>query len=100
MGYLTALDTIDQLGPEELSRAVSLHFSSNCYPPVPQYMVDVAVEAIEHCAHEDSEFTIELPEGVSYQGKEKVKAYEIVEGLYLEAFVAYLVDYREDPYDD
>ena len=29
-----------------LEQQIAIHFSSNCYPPVPQFMVSVAVEAI------------------------------------------------------
>jgi len=90
MGYLTAYDTFTQAG--DLSEALSIHFSSNCYPPVPQYMVAVAVEAIENVLNEEDSAPIDLPEGVTWRGERTVRSLSAIESLHLEAFVDALLD--------
>lgn len=88
MGYLQAYDSIDLLDGD-LRRAVSLHFQSNCYPPVPQEMVEVALEAIHSVLVGDYVAPINLPEGVLFRGEETVTAMDAVESLFLNAFVDY-----------
>lgn len=85
MGYLSALAIT---GSETtLEQQVSWHFSSNCYPPVPQYMVPFAVEAIERAISDDWDSHIDCPEGVSWRGQTSVAVYNIIENLHLNAFV-------------
>lgn len=73
-----------------LSTAISAHFSSNCYPPVPQIMVPVAVAAIETVQGDPedggSEY-IDLPDGVEWVHGDRPTAYEVIESLRLDAFV-------------
>lgn len=85
MGYISALGIADT--DISLEQQVSWHFSSNCYPPVPQLMVPVAVEAIELVAYDDDKAIVELPEGVSWRGQTSMTARDIVEHLFLWAFV-------------
>lgn len=85
MGYASALGIADT--DISLEQQVSWHFSSNCYPPVPQMMVPVAVKAIEQILYSDGGELIQLPEGVSFRGETELNAYTIVENLYLWAFV-------------
>jgi hypothetical protein len=85
MGYQTALGIAET--DISLSQQVSWHFSSNCYPPVPQLMVPVAVKAIEQILYSDGGELIQLPEGVSFRGETELNAYTIVENLHLWAFV-------------
>lgn len=87
MGYSTAyeLATAFDLTLEE---SVSMHFASNCYPPIPQTMVNCAVQAILSASADDWYNEIELPEGVTNRlGKTQVTAAEIIENCRLEAFV-------------
>ena len=87
MGYSTAysLATDAHLSLED---AISMHFSSNCYPPIPQFMVKCAVEAVLSASADDWYNEIELPEGVTHRlGKTQVTAAEIIENCRLEAFV-------------
>jgi hypothetical protein len=102
MGYSKALDLIDYLGDEDLAKAVSIHFVSNCYPPVPNKMLSTALKAIENCATENPEELIQLPEGVSYKGSTEVSSWDVVEGLHLDAFVDFLYNmgFYEDGEDD
>lgn len=85
MGYISALGIAET--DTTLEQQVSWHFSSNCYPPVPQLMVPVAVQAIDLIIGDEGDALVELPEGVSFRGNTEVTAYDIVESLYLWAFV-------------
>ena len=85
MGYLSAYDTLAEVG--DLEQALSIHFSSNCYPPVPQYMVAVAVQALDYVLEGEHSYPIALPEGVLWRGDKSVRAINVIESLHLEAFL-------------
>ena len=95
MGYISAYDTIGYLDGD-LRKAVSLHFQSNCYPPVPQFMVDVALDAIHSIVVGDHAGVIDLPEGVTFRGHDSVSAMEVVDSLHLEAFVDWVLNNEEE----
>lgn len=82
-GFIAGFQELDV----PLRDIVSMHFSSNCYPPIPQIMVDCAVEAIELCNSGEYYEDVTLPDGVSYRGKNVVSAATLVEQHRLEAFV-------------
>ena len=84
MGYATASDLATST---DLRQAVSIHFASNCYPPIPQFMLDTALLAIDLVLEEDGKAQVNLPEGVTFRGQEHATAYQIVEGYHLDAFV-------------
>jgi hypothetical protein len=71
----------------ELEDWVSLHFQSNCYPPIPQIMVQSAVAAIQACNKGDYNEVIELPMGVTYRDSQFCDAWTFVEQHRLEGFV-------------
>jgi hypothetical protein len=71
----------------ELEDWVSLHFSSNCYPPIPQIMVQSAVAAIVACNKGDYNEVIELPMGVTYRDSQFCDAWTFVEQHRLEGFL-------------
>lgn len=98
MGYLSALGSIETL--QDLRSAISLHFSSNCYPPVPQFMVPVAIEAINFVLADEWNAEVTMPSGVSYRGRESVSAKDVVESLYLQAFVDYLYNLPDEGIDE
>lgn len=85
MGYQTALGIAET--NISLEQQVSWHFSSNCYPPVPQQMIPVAVTAIKNVLGEKGSDDINLPDGVSYRGATTVTGYQAVESYRLWAFV-------------
>jgi hypothetical protein len=70
-----------------LANQISIHFSTNCYPPVPQFMVEVAVEAIHACNEQQPKLVLELPNGVTFRGDSSVLAYQVIDQLRLEAWV-------------
>ena len=81
------VESIKELGDIELEDMVSMHFSSNCYPPIPQFMVQSAVAAINACNYGDYNEVIQLPHGVTYKGSEFVDAATFVDAHRLDAFI-------------
>lgn len=84
MGMLSAMDLAEQF---DLRTAVSLHFSTNCYPPIPQMMLDTAMEAIQLVNEGYGINPIALPEGVSFRGSTTATGYDIVDSYRLDAFL-------------
>ena len=82
--FATELSSETSLTPEQ---QIAIHFASNCYPPVPQFMVSVAVEAINACNDEQYDLEIELPQGVTFRNSTTVTAINAVDNLRLEAWL-------------
>ena len=66
-----------------LEQQIAIHFSSNCYPPIPQFMVAVAVEAINAYNEYDGSRIITLPAGVTFRDSKEVTAFEAIDNLRL-----------------
>ena len=71
----------------DLNQQLAIHFSSNCYPPVPHSMIEPAEEAISMMNQGFFNEEISLPDGVSYQGRDFARAYAIVENFRLDAWI-------------
>jgi hypothetical protein len=85
MGFATAVGLTDT--DLTLSDQISIHFSSNCYPPIPKVMIPVAIEAIDAYYEEDYAKVIKLPEGVQFRnGEDWVSASQAIESLRLDAW--------------
>lgn len=84
MGYSSASD---MLANTDLRTAVSWHFSTNCYPPIPQQMVDTAIEAIEYYNDGRRDEPVWLPDGVTYRGLTVVSTLDIIDSYRLYAFI-------------
>lgn len=84
MGYQTALGIAET--NISLDQQVSWHFSSNCYPPIPQLMVPFAVKAIKLAIADDWDELIPCPEGVSWHGQTSLSVTSIIDALRLNAF--------------
>jgi len=69
------------------------HLTSNHYPPVPANMVDPCLIAIGACNGGESNFEVDLPDGITWRGHTAAPAWAIVEGHHLEYFL-------ESVYDD
>ena len=100
MGRMTAMSLTEMDVP--LEQQLAIHFSSNCYPPIPSIMIPVAVEAIN--AYWDEEFAkvIQLPEGVEFRnGENWVFASQAIESLRLDAWLSeiYWTDEDEEEED-
>ena len=85
MGMMTAMGLADlELSLED---QIGMHFSSNCYPPIPRQMIPVAVAAINAYWDEDYKRMIPLPEGVEFRdGSTSITAIQAIESLRLEAW--------------
>lgn len=85
MGMMTAMDLA---GSEvSLEQQLSIHFSSNCYPPIPKIMIPVAVAAIDAYWEMDYSRMIPLPEGVEFRtGATSVSASQAIDSLRLDAW--------------
>lgn len=84
MGKLQAMEMAELL---DIESAMAWHLKSNHYPPVPESMVPVCIEAIEAGLSDDYEKLIKLPEGVSWKGDTEAPAYAIIEGHHLETWL-------------
>ncbi len=72
-----------------LEQQIAIHFSSNCYPPIPSKMIPVAVEAINAYWNEEYAKVIQLPEGVEFRnGENWVFASQAIESLHLDAWLS------------
>ena len=70
-----------------LRLAIMEHFSENCEPSVPLYMVDLALEAIDAVLRGGGSALIQLPPGVTWRDELTVSAQSAIESLCLGAFV-------------
>jgi hypothetical protein len=99
MGRMTAMDLQDQ--GLTLEQQIGIHFSSNCYPPIPSKMIPVAVAAIDAYYEEDYARVIKLPEGVEFRnGEDWVFASQAVESLRLDAWLQEIYWTDEDEEDE
>lgn len=83
---------------EDLSLAtqLSIHFSSNCYPPIPQQMIPTAIEAIYAYQDEELDKLIPLPEGVSFRGETEVSARDVISSYRLDAWCESETEYEDE----
>ena len=70
-----------------LRQELSIHLTSNHYPPVPTEMIEPCVLAIEAVNEGNSEADIDLPEGILYRGEMSAPAWAIVDGHHLEPWL-------------
>ena len=71
-----------------IENQIAIHLSANHYPPVPAFMVQPCVEAID--AVNDAglwDLEIPLPEGVSWRGLTTAPAHAIIEQHHLDAWL-------------
>lgn len=68
---------------EDVERAVSWQLRCNFYPPHPEFMVPVAVEAVLWCRSGLHDDLLALPDGVTFRGAPAVAARDIVESFRL-----------------
>ena len=84
-----------------LEQQIAIHFSSNCYPPIPSKMIPVAVEAINAYWNEEYAKVIQLPEGVEFRnGENWVFASQAIESLHLDAWLSEIYWTDEDEEDE
>ena len=67
-----------------LRQQLSWHLTSNHYPPIPTFMIEPCIQAIEAGREGDGERLIALPDGVSWRGRAEAPAHAIIEQHHLE----------------
>jgi hypothetical protein len=104
MGAMTALDLATNLDVT-LEQQLSIHLSANHYPPIPQAMIPVCIEAIDAYWEDDTNRLIKLPfDGVDRNGEpfqirwrdgsDHAPAWAVIEHAHLDAWL--VDDYEED----
>lgn len=77
MGRLLA-EELSELD-EPLLKQIEIHLVSNFYPPVPAFMAQTCVDALNAYWEQDTDRIINMPKGVSYKGSTSAPAWAIVE---------------------
>lgn len=85
MGSLQA-EEIAAMGVN-LDQAISWHLQANHYPPAPTSMIVVCVEAIEAANQNDWHKQIELPDGITHDGKTSAAVWILVRSFHLDAWI-------------
>lgn len=85
MGYNFASDLANL--DIDLHTSLSLHLTTNHYPPVPTSMIEPCIEAIDAFLEWDYDRMIDLPEGVLWRNQTSAPAHAIVEAHHLDAFI-------------
>jgi hypothetical protein len=70
-----------------LKAQIEIHLTNNHYPPLPAFMADVCLEAIEAGNEEEWDREIAMPEGVTYKGQTTAPAWAIIEQHHLDNWI-------------
>ena len=87
MGTLSALALQDEELGMSLEHQISLHFQTNCYPPIPQQMVPTAIEALDNANEGEWNKMVRLPEGVTFRGYDEVSTANVIDSYRLSYWV-------------
>jgi len=83
-GYKKSIDD----GSLSLENAISIHLSSNHYPPLPSTLVPVALKALTKAKKGEWEKKIRLPEGLEHKIYGKLVPVQVVmDYMHLEPFL-------------
>jgi len=99
MGAMQALDLATNIDVS-LEQQLSMHLRGNHYPPIPQSMIPVCIEAIDAYWEDDTNKLIKLPfdgvdrDGNPFQirwrdGSDSAPAWAIIEHAHLDAWLSY-----------
>lgn len=77
MGRQTA-EVISELDMP-LQRQIEIHLSNNFYPPIPRFMAQACVDALNAYWEQDINRMIDMPEGVLYKGSTSAPAWAVVD---------------------
>ena len=70
-----------------LEDQVLVHLTSNHYPPVPKFMVEPCIEAIDNANAGEWDKMVQLPEGVLFKGENEAPTSDMVEQHHLEFWI-------------
>ena len=94
MGYTTASALTELDVP--LKKQIELHLTTNFYPPIPAFMAQTCVDALNAYLERDTNRMVDMPKGVSYKGSTSAPAWAIVEQHRLNAWLDANEYYEED----
>jgi hypothetical protein len=77
MGHTTAV-AISELDID-LKQQIEIHLVSNFYPPIPRFMAQICVDALNAYWEKDTNRMINMPKGVLYRGSTSAPAWAVVE---------------------
>jgi hypothetical protein len=93
MGHTTAVAISGLDIP--LKEQIEIHLVSNFYPPIPRFMAQACVDALNAYWEEETDRMIDMPKGVSYKGSTSAPAWAIVEQHRLWPWLQEEEDYDE-----
>ena len=93
MGYNLASALTELDAP--LKTQIKIHLVNNFYPPIPSFMAQTCVDALNAYWEEDTNRMIDMPKGVSYKGSTSAPAWAIVEQHKLDAWLDENEDYED-----
>jgi len=76
-----------------VEQQISIHLTSNHYPPVPTSMVSACIQAIDAYNEGDHDAEIGLPDGVSYKDRPTAPAWAIIDQHHLGEWIQYDLDW-------
>lgn len=94
MGRQTA-EVISELDMP-LRNQIEIHLSSNFYPPIPRFMAQACVDALNAYWEEDINRMIDMPEGVLYKGSTSAPAWAVVDQHRLSPWLDEEEDYENE----
>ena len=77
-----------------LLQQITYHLVGNFYPPVPAFMAQTCVDALNAYWEEETDRMIDMPKGVSYKGSTSAPAWAIVDQHRLHAWLDSDEDYE------
>ena len=86
MGHLRAIELASGEFGLTIEQAISLHLTSNHYPPAPTTLVQPYLDAIAACNRGDWDAEIDL-NGTTYRGSDTAPAHLVVDGFHLDAWL-------------
>ena len=63
----------------DLKQQIEIHLVSNFYPPIPRFMAQICVDALNAYWEQDTNRMIDMPKGVLYRGSTSAPAWAVVE---------------------
>jgi len=85
MGALHAIELADS--ELDLETQIRFQLRSNHYPPVPESMIPVCIEAIDRANEGEWQDMIKLPDGVSWRGEDSAPVHAIIEQHHLDFWI-------------
>ena len=77
-----------------LKEQIEIHLVSNFYPPIPRWMAQTCVDALNAYWEQDTKRMIDMPNGVTYKGSTSAPAWAVVEQHRLDTWLNEEEDYE------